>query len=99
MARSSEKPEKENGVRKSRVANRKESDHIPPIRQLNILIVDDDPVDRMTLLRALKKSRLDPKIQEAMDIKSGLEAIRKGRFDVLILDHILPDGKSMDLLR
>jgi PAS domain S-box-containing protein len=99
MAPSSEKTEKENRVSKSHAANRKESDDIPPIRQLNILIVDDDPVDRMTLLRALKRSKLDPKIREAMDIKSALEAIRKSPFDVLILDHILPDGKSVDLLR
>lgn len=81
------------------MVNRKESDATPPIRQLNILVVDDDPVDRMTLLRALKRSKLDPKIQEAMDIKSGLEAIRTSLFDVLILDHILPDGKSVDFLR
>lgn len=70
-----------------------------PARQLQVLVIDDDPVDRMTLHRALEESRLNPLIEEATDLASGLEAIRRKAYDVVILDHLLPDGKSIDLLR
>ena len=77
----------------------KEDDLKEPARQLRILVIDDDAVDRMTLRRALDESRLNPIVEEATDLASGLEAVRKSPYDVVILDHLLPDGKSIDFLR
>ncbi|MFH0954186.1 MAG: PAS domain S-box protein [Verrucomicrobiota bacterium] len=72
---------------------------IPGGRQLNVLLIEDDASDRMIACRALRESRLNPKVEEAIDIASGLAAIKKQPWDVVILDHILPDGKSLDALR
>lgn len=70
----------------------------PVLRQLRILVVEDDPVDLMTLQRALEKSRLNPIVEHAPDIAAGLAALRKRSYDLLLLDHLLPDGRSMDML-
>jgi PAS domain S-box-containing protein len=99
MAKPSDKSGKKSGAHKGLAAGHRGSDEILPVRQLSILIVDDDPVDRMTVLRALKGTKLDPKITEATDIASAIDLIKKNGFDVVLLDHILPDGKSIDLLR
>ncbi len=82
-----------------RPADLKTADLVAPGHQLSILVVDDDAVDRMRLNKALKDSRLNPKTEEATDIASALAALKQKQFDVLILDHILPDGNSLDLLR
>lgn len=99
MAKPSDKSAKKNAVHKGPAIGPKDSDEILPVRQLSILIVDDDPVDRMTVRRALNGTKLDPKITEAADIASALDLIKKSDFDVVLLDHMLPDGKSPDLLR
>jgi PAS domain S-box-containing protein len=99
MAKPSDKSGKKSSARKGPASEPRDSDEIIPARQLSILIVDDDPVDRMTVLRALRGTKLNPKITEATDIASATDLIKKNGFDVILLDHILPDGKSIDLLR
>ena len=73
--------------------------HSNEVRPLNILIVDDDPSDRLIVRRALKRTKLDPKITEASDLASAFALIRSTPFHAVLLDHLLPDGKSIDLLR
>ena len=70
-------------------------------RLLNILIIDDDQVDRMRLQRFLRESvALQPlTIGEAQDLASGLRAIEKTQYDCILLDYRLPDGDAMNLLR
>lgn len=99
MAKPSDKSGGKSAARKGPAAGPRDSDEILPVRQLSILIVDDDPVDRMTVRRVLKGTKLSPKITEATDIASAIDLIKKNGFDVVLLDHILPDGKSIDLLR
>ncbi len=99
MAKPSDKDGKKTAGGKPAAADPRTRDEISPARQLSILVVDDDPVDRMTVLRALKGTKLNPQTTEAADIASAVELIRKNAFDVIMLDHVLPDGKSLDLLR
>lgn len=62
---------------------------------LKILLVDDDQVDRMVVDRALRKVSPTMEICEAVDMTSGIEALKEQRFDCVIVDYILPDGNGV----
>lgn len=59
-----------------------------------VLVVDDEPTARMALTARLK--RLGYRVIEACDGKAGLEALRRERPDLTILDWMMPelDGPS-----
>ncbi|HWG97024.1 MAG TPA: SpoIIE family protein phosphatase [Nitrospira sp.] len=59
-----------------------------------VLVVDDEPTARMALASRLK--RLGYRVIEAGDGKAGLEALRRERPDLTILDWMMPemDGPS-----
>lgn len=57
-----------------------------------ILLVDDDDVDRMIVRRALQESGLNFDLTEAVDGAEALEACEKHRFDCVFLDYRLPDS-------
>jgi len=63
---------------------------------LRILLVDDH-IDTCTLMAKLLAAR-GHKITVAHDMKSALERIEAGGFDVLITDVGLPDGSGTELL-
>ncbi|TXM70444.1 hybrid sensor histidine kinase/response regulator [Methylobacterium sp. WL120] len=63
-----------------------------------ILLIDDDAVDRTSVRRALKKSRLKHDLTEAPDGTTGLRLAREGAFDCILLDYRLPDVDTFDLL-
>src|SRR5581483_8206197 len=66
---------------------------------LDILVVDDDLIDRMAVQRALRASGLDVALREASTQAEGLEALRAGPAALVFLDYLLPDGTGLDLLR
>lgn len=74
------------------------SDIIEPTR-LKVLVVDDDSVDRLTTCKALQSGKLHAAIEEVETMAAAMQRLRAARYDVVILDHLLPDGKSMDFLR
>jgi phosphoserine phosphatase RsbU/P len=59
-----------------------------------VLVVDDEPIARIAMAARLK--RLGYRVIEAVDGKSGLDALRRERPDLTILDWIMPeiDGPS-----
>ena len=59
-----------------------------------VLVVDDEPTARLALAARLK--RLGYRVIEAVDGKSGLEALRRERPDLTIVDWMMPeiDGPS-----
>ncbi|MCF6255864.1 MAG: ATP-binding protein [Gammaproteobacteria bacterium] len=67
--------------------------------ELKILIVDDDEVDRMSVRRALGKSGMEARIEEAATCNEALAALREGHFDCALFDYLLPDGDGLSLLR
>lgn len=67
--------------------------------ELNILIVDDDEVDRMAVRRHLEPSALPLVIHESDSAKSALSLIQENRIDCLLLDHILPGIDGLELMR
>jgi diguanylate cyclase (GGDEF)-like protein len=64
---------------------------------MDILLVDDDIVDRAVITRTLKKSNLTVNITEATSVDQGLQLYADNTFDVVLLDYNLPmrDGIEM----
>ena len=67
--------------------------------KLNLLVIDDDEVDRMAVARALRKSPLDFVLREAHDGPLGLEVLNSDAFDCVLLDYRLPGDDGLDILR
>ena len=71
--------------------------------RLRILVVDDDPLDREALRRALQRDALKydtiaADLMEAEDLASAREALRREEFSCIFLDYLLPDGSGLELL-
>ncbi len=66
---------------------------------LNILIIDDDDVDRMTVKRALKKAGISADFKEAGDGGNGLKLLRENSFSCVFLDYLLPDKDGLAVLQ
>ena len=64
---------------------------------MDILLVDDDTVDRAVITRTLKKSNLSVNITEATTVDQALLLYAKNNFDIVLLDYNLPlrDGIEM----
>ncbi|PCI58347.1 MAG: GGDEF domain-containing response regulator [Gammaproteobacteria bacterium] len=64
---------------------------------MDILLVDDDIVDRAVITRTLKKSNLSVNITEARTVDQGIKLYNQHSFDVILLDYNLPlrDGIEM----
>lgn len=61
------------------------------------LIVDDDPVFRTTLQRALEKRALKTSVAE--NPRDAIERFREGRHDLVLLDYRMPERDGLSLLR
>ena len=66
---------------------------------LNILVVDDDKVDRMSLRRVLKKSQYKATLLEAANAEEALEKIEQSSFDCIFVDYDLPGTNGLDLIQ
>ena len=61
-----------------------------------VLIADDDPAIRLVLRHRLEADGY--RVEEAVDSSSALAALRSGRFDVALLDIIMPGNGGLDVL-
>lgn len=68
-------------------------------RLINILIIDDDDVDRMTVVRALKGSALNYTVTEIQDAESGINSLISNSYDCVFLDYLLPGTDGLTLLK
>ena len=71
--------------------------------RLRILIVDDDPLDRDALRRALtqdalKYDTLAADLVEAGTLAEAREALNREEFSCIFLDYRLPDGSGLELM-
>jgi two-component system, sensor histidine kinase and response regulator len=64
-----------------------------------VLIIDDDPVDRMAVIRAFKEADFRTELLEAIDCTSGLILANSHQFDCIFIDYRLPDGNGIELLQ
>ncbi|WP_018693786.1 putative bifunctional diguanylate cyclase/phosphodiesterase [Algicola sagamiensis] len=65
---------------------------------MDILLIDDDEIDRLELIRVLKRSPLQCQITEAETVDEGLAILTNQRFDLILLDYMMPVKRGTDLL-
>jgi len=67
-------------------------------RKINILVIDDDTVDRMSMVRSVRQSGFDCEVTSATSCEEGVKAIRSTKFDCVFLDYNLPDTNGFEFL-
>jgi PAS domain S-box-containing protein len=67
------------------------------VTTVRILLVDDDAVDRLALLRHVEKESLPYNCRTATSLAEARDLLPKEQFDVIILDRQLSDGLGIDL--
>jgi len=65
---------------------------------ITVLLLEDDPVDRMAIERLVAKEGLPWTLRCAATVAEGLRCVGDGGLDLAVLDHLLPDGTGFDLL-
>lgn len=63
-----------------------------------ILVVEDDPRDRLILCRLLEKSALNPYLHVASSLAEARGLSQTIRFDCAVVDYHLPDGTAQDFV-
>ncbi len=66
---------------------------------MNLLIIDDDTVDRMNSIRNIKKTGITVNVVEAASAEKGISIARKNTFDIILLDYRLPDMDGLKALK
>ncbi len=65
---------------------------------MQILYIEDDPVDRMAFERMVELEKAPFTYAIAETVREGLEFIEKGRYDLILADLRLPDGTAFDII-
>ncbi len=65
-------------------------------RERRVLVIDDDPSVASVVTTALSHDGI--RVQHAENGTTGLQQLVQFRPDVLILDHLLPDGEGLQIL-
>jgi two-component system, sensor histidine kinase and response regulator len=64
-----------------------------------VLVIDDDAVDRLAVIRAFKGAEFRTELLEAIDCASGIALAKSHQFDCIFVDYRLPDGNGIELLQ
>ncbi|ASA57658.1 putative bifunctional diguanylate cyclase/phosphodiesterase [Vibrio gazogenes] len=67
---------------------------------MDILIIDDDAVDRMSALRTLRKSELVlNRVDQSDTAAEGIRLAAEHSYDVILLDYQIPPSNGIEILR
>jgi two-component system LytT family response regulator len=67
---------------------------------MKVIIIDDEARSRKSIANILNISSIETAlVAEAENVKTGLEAIKQYKPDVVLLDINMPDGTGFDLLK
>ena len=66
--------------------------------KMNILLVDDDQLDREMVVRALNRSDLNAQISEAATVDEGLEMYAANSYNMVLLDYQLPQRNGIEMI-
>jgi CheY-like chemotaxis protein len=72
-------------------------DDLPDLDGIAVLSVEDHPAGAKEINRTL--TSMGAKVETANTFSDGLKLITKRPYDVAVIDHGLPDGDGLDLLR
>lgn len=65
---------------------------------MDVLYLEDDKVDMEAFQRFVRENRLEYSLTTVNSIEAARKALRSKKFDLAILDYMLPDGTSLSLL-
>jgi len=65
---------------------------------INVLVIDDDDVDREKILRLLKKIPMQVHVKEGSSAKDAINFINEFEFDCAILDYQLKDALGSEIV-
>ena len=65
---------------------------------MNVLIVDDDIVDRTIVKRALNNNKYVTLLYEACSVEEGLKAAEQGKFDILLLGYRASELDGIEMI-
>lgn len=82
-----------NNVKKSEVGTYKEMFHAPDAK---VLVIDDTEINLAVFTSLLKETRI--KIDTASSGKEGIEYVEKKHYDVIFIDHMMPDMDGIQTL-
>jgi CheY-like chemotaxis protein len=68
-------------------------------RKIRILVAEADSVFRDMVEESLRESRSSYHLKKVSTGEKCLQELKREKFDVLLLDHTLPDGDGLDWLR
>ena len=68
-------------------------------QSFKVLVVDDDAVDRMAVVRAFKGIDFETELLEAIDYASAISLVNSHQFDCIFVDYRLPDGNGLELVK
>ena len=63
---------------------------------MRLLLVDDDELDRMAVIRVLQNPKLVKDIVQANTAVRALKLYDENHFDVVLLDYRLPDMECLE---
>ncbi|MFV8375752.1 response regulator [Flavobacterium sp. LB1P71] len=66
---------------------------------LKILIIDDDKVDSITIIRSISHSGIIADVETAFSAKEGIEKIKSFPYDLIFLDYMMPDSDGISFLK
>src|SRR5919202_857181 len=67
-------------------------------RSLRLLIIDDNPSDRILAIRELKREFPNLEVEEIKEAKGFERAVRAGHFDVVVTDYQLGWNNGLEVL-
>lgn len=65
---------------------------------MHILIVEDDKLSALVLVKHLKESDLNAQMEVASSISEARRVLKEKQFDLIFLDIHLQDGKSIEII-
>jgi signal transduction histidine kinase/CheY-like chemotaxis protein len=66
---------------------------------LKILVIDDDKVDLITVIRSISHSGIVADVDSAYSAKEGIEKIISFTYDLIFLDYLMPDSDGISFLK
>ncbi len=67
-------------------------------QRIRILIVEDDDIDRMAIVRHISREHLPYDLQIAASESEALDALRESNFDIILLDYDLGTATGFDVM-
>lgn len=65
---------------------------------IRVLNVEGEDVDHMAVLRVVKEKKLPYYFDRAGTVKEAGEILKKEKYDIVLLDYMMPDGTGLYLL-